>query len=83
MYTYVAHGDVFSTTDLFSLGLGKDLTVHDGGRGDASCHRVDFEQAAHTRWLDGIGHLAILALIHILSHHLGEGEGEGRKKDKE
>lgn len=49
MYTYVAHGDVFSTTDLFSLGLGKDLTVHDGGRGDASCHRVDFEQAAHTR----------------------------------
>lgn len=39
--------DVYSTTDLFSLGLGKDLPVHDGCCGDAPCHRVDLEQAAH------------------------------------
>lgn len=40
-------GEVYATTDLFSLGLGKDLTVHDGRCGDASRHRVDLEQAAH------------------------------------
>lgn len=34
-------------SDLFSLGLGKDLTVHDGRCGDASCHRINLEQAAH------------------------------------
>ena len=57
---------------LFSLGLGKDFTVHDGGCGDASCHRVNLEQAAHTRWLNGVGHLTVLALVHILGNHLGK-----------
>lgn len=67
--------EIYSTTDLLSLGLGKDLAVHDGCCGDASCHRVNLEQAAHAWWLDGVRHLTILTLVHILSHHLGEMEG--------
>lgn len=39
--------EVCTTTDLFSLGLGEDLAVHDGCRGDAPCHRVNLEQATH------------------------------------
>lgn len=66
---------------LFSLGLGKDLTVHDGCCGDASCRRVYLKQAAYAWWLDGVSHLTILALIDILSHHLGKGRGEGKKVD--
>lgn len=36
------------TSDLFLLGLSEDLSVHDGGCGDASCHRIDLEEPAHS-----------------------------------
>lgn len=67
----------FLTKGPFSLGLGKDFAVHDGRGGDASRHRVNLEQAAHARRLDGVGHLTVLALIHVLGNHLGKGGGEG------
>ncbi len=79
MFTWIGSSEVYSTTDLFSLGLGEDFTVHDGCCGDAPCHRVDLKQAAHAWWLNGVGHLTILALIHILSHHLEKFGVEGRK----
>lgn len=37
----------YLTTDLLLLGLSKDLSVHDGCCGDASCHWVDLEQSTH------------------------------------
>lgn len=70
----------YVNTDPFSLGLGKYLSVHDGRCGDASCHWVDLEQSTHAWWLDGVGHLTILALIHILSQHLGEGQVKKKRE---
>lgn len=64
---------IYLTTNLCLLGLSKDFPVHNGCGGDASCHRVDLEEATHSWWLDGICHLTILALIYILSHHLWKG----------